>query len=229
MNHLAKRSTLVPLVSCLLLLFSSTLFAQASLPGPAAAPESFGTFPGFPTSNDKQSSDRWNLTSLPLPLLPQVLGSDPQSGHYVNTPASDREASTRVADYAALRLTPSPFQITSDSPGSIRWAPASLPFSLLPQASGSNTSQASGSNATKQPNWVRRHALLLSGLAMTGAGAAMVATGGDTQASGCLAAGPYGAVECTTVPTWGSGRHIGGVLLLSAGVPVSIWGLFKHY
>lgn len=229
MNHLTKRSRLVPLVSSLLLLLSSALIAQDNLPGPAAAPESFGTIPGFRTSTDKPSADRWNLTSLPFPLLPQVLGSNAQSGHYVKTPASDREASTAVANYAALRLIPSPFQISSDSPNSIRWAPVSLPISLLPQASGSNTSQASGSNAPKQPNWARRHVLLLSGLAMTGAGAAMVATGGDTQASGCLAAGINGAIECTTVPTWGSGRHIGGVLLLSAGVPVTIWGLFKHH
>lgn len=228
MNHLTKRSTLVPLVSSLLLLFSSALIAQDNLSGLAAAPESFATFPEFQNSSDKTSSDGWNLTSHSLPPLLDVLGSNTRSGHYVKTAAADREASTAVANYAALRLTHSPFQISSDSPSSIRWAPASFRNSLLPQASGSDTTQASGSNVPKQPNWARRHALLLSGLAMTGAGAALVATGGDSQASGCLPAGINGAVECTTVPTWGSGRHIGGVLLLSAGVPVTVWGLFRH-
>jgi len=163
-NHSTNRSTPLPLVLSLLLLFSCTLIAQDNLPGSAAAPASFGPFPGFRTSSDKPSSERWNLTSPSLPLLPQVFGSNP-----------------------------------------------------------------SGSNAPKQPNWARRHVILLSGLAMTGAGSAMMATGGNSQASGCLAAGINGAIECTTVPTWGSGRHIGGLLLVCAGVPIAIWGLFKHH
>ena len=227
-NHLTKRSTLLPLVLSLLLLFSSTLIAQDNLAAPMAAPASFGTFPGFRTSSDRPSSVRWNLTNPSLPLLPQVLRSNPLSGLFVKTHASDAEASTAVANSAALRLAPSPFQISSNSPNSMSWARASLPLSHLAQASGSNPSPASGSNPPKRPNWARRHALLLSGLALTGAGSAMMATGGDTQASGCLAVPPYGDVECTTVPTWGSGRHIGGLLLVSAGVPVTIWGLFRH-
>jgi hypothetical protein len=225
-NHLAKRSMLVAVVASLPLLFSSTLIAQDNLPGPTAAAESFSTLPAFRPASEKISSARWDLTSLPNPLVPVSLASNTAGGYYFKVSALDRETATAVANYAALRLPPSPFQVSSTNPSSIR-VPASLPSSM-PQASGSDTSRASGSNAPKQPNWARRHALLLSGLALTGAGGALVATGGDTQASGCLAAGPYGEVQCTTVPTWGSGRHIGGVLLLSAGVTLAIWGLFKH-
>lgn len=227
MNHLTKRSMLFPVVSFLWLLFSPLLSAQDNFPSPTAAPEILGTIPAFRTSIDKIGSARWDLTNLPNPLVQESVVSNTQGGYYLKVSAPPAEASTAVVNYAALRLSPSPFQIASANPSLIPRAPASLP-ALLPQASGSDTSQASRSNAPKQPNWARRHALLLSGLALTGAGAALVATGGDTQASGCLAAGPYGSVECTTVPTWGSGRHIGGVLVLSAGVPLAIWGLFKH-
>jgi hypothetical protein len=81
----------------------------------------------------------------------------------------------------------------------------------------------------RRPGWAARHVLLLTGLVLTATGAGLVAGGGNGQASGCLAAGPYGQVECTTVQTWGaSGRHIVGLALLGAGVPLAIIGIFKH-
>lgn len=103
-------------------------------------------------------------------------------------------------------------------------------FSPLPPQSPSQASaRAVQAPKPKKANWARRHALLLTGLAMTGGGAALMATGGPGQFSGCLQSGPYGEVQCSTVTTWGaSGRHIGGVLLACAGLPLTIWGLVRH-
>lgn len=87
-------------------------------------------------------------------------------------------------------------------------------------------------NATtggKKAGWARRHALLLTGLAITGGGAALLATGGPGQASGCLNAGPYGQLECTTVTTWGaSGQHIAGILITGLGATPMFWGMLRH-
>jgi hypothetical protein len=109
-------------------------------------------------------------------------------------------------------------------PSTVPWA-----FFPVPQSQQQPATPPGGQTTTHNSGWARRHVLLLSGLAMTGAGAALVAGGGPGQVSGCLPAGPYGQIECTTATTWGaSGRHIGGLLLLCAGVPLSIVGIFKH-
>lgn len=180
--------------------------------------------------------------------LPISTGSPP----YAGVPAFDGNASTPVVNdtSSANRGTFSPLQISTTKPGSVRLTSASLLLAFSPQLSG-NRSLMSGiplafspaanqspslpstlpaqAPAPKQANWARRHALLLSGLAMTGAGAAMVATPGTGQISGCYASGINGAVQCTTVSTWGgSSKHIAGILLLGAGLPVAIWGIFKH-
>ena len=98
-----------------------------------------------------------------------------------------------------------------------------------PQSSNKPHAAPVGTPEPVKPGWARRHVLLLSGLALTGGGAAMVSTGGPGDLTGCLHSGINGQLQCSTVSTWGgSGRHISGILLLSAGVPITIWGLFRH-
>jgi hypothetical protein len=194
-----------------------------------AVPESGGTFSAFQFSSAKSGSGRQIPTHVPSAFSPPASGSDTQNEYDINVPASDRETSAGALNYAALRLPPSPFQISSANPSSIRWISTRLPIALSPQSSGANTPQASRPNPPKQANWARRHALLLAGLAATGAGAALMATGGNGQGTLCGPYGPYGSVECATASTWGfGGQHIAGILLVCAGVPVTIWGLFKH-
>jgi hypothetical protein len=140
---------------------------------------------------------------LPAQTLPAALdGAGPDTGHAFVNHALLHRPITSAAQLAFFPQSQSPQQ-----------QPAATP--TVPPPHG--------------PGWARRHLLLFAGLAMTGGGAALVAGGGPGQASGCLAAGPYGQIECTTVSTWGmSGRHIGGLLLLCVGVPVAIVGIFKH-
>ncbi|MGO9271190.1 MAG: hypothetical protein ACLQOO_13195 [Terriglobia bacterium] len=143
------------------------------------------------------------IGSLPAQTLPAALdGASPDTGHaFVN------RALLHGTLTSAVRLA---FLPESQSP---RQQPAATPTAQPPHG----------------PGWARRHLLLFAGLAMTGGGAALVAGGGPGQVSGCLQAGPYGQIECTTATTWGaSGRHIGGLLLLCVGVPVAIVGIFKH-
>jgi hypothetical protein len=142
------------------------------------------------------------IGSLPAQTLPAALdGASPDTGHAFINHALVRVPLTSAAQLALFPQSQLPQQ------------PTTTPTAQIPHG----------------PGWARRHLLLFAGLAMTGGGAALVAGGGPGQASGCLAAGPYGQIECTTVSTWGmSGRHIGGILLLCAGVPVAILGIFKH-
>jgi hypothetical protein len=183
--------------------------ARAQLPAEAGAAEvSTGTTPGV---------NRVLKTALASMTPP----------NYAKGSASDLEASTWVLSQAAL--APSPLRIADANPASIGWIPARLPLAFPPQASGANTPQASVPNPPKQPNWARRHTLLLMGLAATGAGAALMATGGPGQAALCGPYGLYGSYQCTTGSSWGfSSQHLAGILLVSAGVPLAIWGLIRH-
>jgi hypothetical protein len=109
-----------------------------------------------------------------------------------------------------------------------------LAFSPDPPQSGATPSKPptspSQAKAANRPNWFRRHAVLLTGLAATGGGAALVAGGGPGTVNGCLAVPPFGQVQCTSATTWGaSGRHIGGILLLSLGVTLDLVGLITHH
>jgi len=143
------------------------------------------------------------IGTLPAQTLPAAFdGPGPDIGHaFVNHALLYRPLTS------ALRLAFFP------EPQPPRQQPAATPAAQLPHG----------------PGWARRHLLMFAGLAMTGGGAALVAGGGPGQVSGCLQAGPYCQTECTTATTWGaSGRHIGGLLLLCIGVPVSIVGIFKH-
>jgi hypothetical protein len=104
-----------------------------------------------------------------------------------------------------------------------------MPLAFVPEPR-----QSPGGSAAQTPpkegNWVVRHAVFLAGLAMTGGGTALMATGGPGQFSGCYNAGLYGQPVCATASTWGaSGRHLAGLLLVCAGVPTAIIGLIKHH
>jgi hypothetical protein len=230
------------------LLISSLLMAQDNLPNsvappnyvPAsdrdalsraaneAVPESGGTFLALHFSSAEPSLGRWIPTHVPGALSAPASASDTQNEHDIIVPTSDRETSVGAVSYTALP-PPSPFQISNASPSSIRSIPTGLPIALSPQSPDANTPQAPRPDPPKQANWARRHALLLAGLAATGAGTALMATGGNGQGTLCGPYGPYGTVQCATASTWGfGGQHIAGILLVGAGVPVAIWGLFKH-
>jgi hypothetical protein len=193
--------------SLLFVLVSSLLSAQDSLPGAAAAADSHAPASGGGVS--PLGVYRAPDASMPGLRDFKSQGAIPSSG---------------VWDSARLAL---PFS----RPASLGGAPV---VSGMPLAFAPEPQQSSGRSAAQTPpkegNWVRRHAVLLAGLAMTGGGAALMATGGPGQFTGCLNAGPYGQTECTTASTWGaSDRHIAGLLLACTGVPIAILGLIKHH
>ena len=112
-----------------------------------------------------------------------------------NLPASDRGASARAVNKAALRVFPSPFQISqayiSNAQNSVSafnavqtqshsLVPARFPIALSTQASGSNTAQASAPNTPAHPTpnkhryWTKRRIVILAvGIGLAGAGASM--------------------------------------------------------
>jgi|ERR1700691_431725 len=192
--------------SLLFVLVSFLLSAQDNLPGAAAAAEAQAPASGG---------------SVPLGVYRAPDASMPGLRDFKSQSAIP---SSGVWDSARLSL---PFS----TPASLGGAPV---VSGLPLAFAPEPQQGSGGPAAQTPpkegNWVRRHAVLLAGLAMTGGGAALMATGGPGQFTGCLNAGPYGQTECTTASTWGaSDRHIVGILLVCTGVPTAILGLIKHH
>jgi hypothetical protein len=193
--------------SLLFVLVSSLLSAQDSLPGAAAAAGARAPASGGSVS----PLGVYRAPDARMPGLRDFKsqGAIPSSG---------------VWDSARLSL---PFS----TPASLAGAPV---VSGMPLAFAPDPQQGPGRPAAQTPpkesNWFRRHAMVLAGLAMTGGGAALMATGGPGQFTGCLNAGPYGQTECTTASTWGaSDRHIAGILLVCTGVPVAILGLIKHH
>lgn len=105
---------------------------------------------------------------------------------------------------------------------------------LPPQSSGQAPAPTVQASAPKEPNWARRHAMLLAGLGMTGAGMALMATGGPEQSNGsCITGGAIGGgVICTPPgPVWLGHQRLAGLLLVIPGVPLAIVGvvhLFQH-
>jgi hypothetical protein len=113
---------------------------------------------------------------------------------------------------------------------------AALPLSLF-QISGTNTGSDTGqfsappsrAPAVRRPSWARRHSLLFVGLALVGAGAALVATGGPEQSQGGCSYLPSVGTYCQPAgPVWMGHQRFAGVLIGGLGVPVAILGLLKH-
>jgi hypothetical protein len=198
--------------SFLLVLVSSLLTAQDNLPRPLAAPAE-GNIPaagGGAPPRTVAEADRQMAPSS------QILG----------LPSAD--PSLRRSSMTSLPLPPSP---------RVSWASAALfPGGLL-AGSPEPTQSPGGLSGTpvqapppKNENWVRRHAALLAGLAMTGGGAALVATGGPGPVeSYCIGSGPTGPVCTPPGPVWLGAQRLTGVLLMAVGVPVAIVGLIKHH
>jgi hypothetical protein len=107
-----------------------------------------------------------------------------------------------------------------------------LAFSTLPpQSPGQPSTHPLAAQAPNKPNWARRHAALLAGLAMTGGGAALMANGGPEQSNGsCITGGGIGSgVICTPPgPVWLGHERLAGLLLVLGGVPLTILGLLKQ-
>ena len=90
-----------------------------------------------------------------------------------------------------------------------------LPIAFAPQSSGGNMPPPSGANAPNQPSPVRRHRLLLAGLVITGAGAALVATGGPGHSNGsCFTSGPASGLCVPPGPVWLGNQRFAGVLTM---------------
>lgn len=119
-----------------------------------------------------------------------------------------------VAGYATAALPPSLFQISPATTGADPGQPSAA-SSRVP--------------AGRRPSWARRHAVLFVGLAMVGAGAALVATGGPEQSQGGCSYLPSVGTYCQPPgPIWLGHQRFAGVLIGGVGVPVAILGLLKH-
>ncbi len=83
--------------------------------------------------------------------------------------------------------------------------------------------------AANTPSWPRRHAAFFAGLALTGAGAALIATGGPEQGQGgCFNLPDVGPYCQPPGPIWLGHQRLAGVIVAGVGVPIAIIGLFKH-
>jgi hypothetical protein len=119
-----------------------------------------------------------------------------------------------VARYATAAFPPSLFQISRANTGSDTGQPSAAP-SRVP--------------AGRQPSWARRHAVFFVGLALVGAGTALVATGGPEQSQGGCSYLPSVGTYCQPPgPIWLGHQRFAGVLIAGVGVPVTILGLLKH-
>jgi len=186
----------------------------------------------FPAAPQRAFFGSLLLTGLLMAQAPVEVGAIQSASVFGRSATLERTSSSLQSDLDQLSpITVQGPDLVNDALLNTSLRAGLLPafFPEPPQSRSQPSALPDQAPAPKKTNWARRHAVLLTGLVMTGVGAGLVATGGPGQVSGCLAAGPYGSVECTTASTWGaSGRHISGVVLLGAGLPVAIWGLIKH-
>lgn len=168
--------------------------------------------------------------SLQVPARAQGLSSeqvprpDARQESEVDSTLSDRRGTgAEFARLSASQLIPSAANI---------WR-AALPVSFAagqPEPSPSKPSAAPVPGpGPKQPGWAKRHSTLLAGLALTGAGTAMLATGGPGQSNGsCSYLSGVGTYCQPPGPIWLGKQRFAGLMIDLIGVPVTIIGLIKH-
>jgi hypothetical protein len=198
--------------SFLVILVSSLLSAQDSLPRAFAAQAEGDTTTAGGGARPQAVAEA-NQTTLPNSRILSFSSADHSLGRWLVTGLPI--ALSPQVSWTRAGLLPDGPRAGSPEPAQSPGGPSGAPVQGPPP---------------KNENWVRRHAALLAGLAMTGGGAALVATGGPGPIqSYCIGPSPTGPVCTPPGPVWLGTQRLAGVLLMGVGVPVAIVALIKHH